>query len=244
MQGRYSKIWSLSCVWRWACLPYSLKIFKQHYNLNGKLVSHLNSSGDMLVALRTRRHLPSSVPSSTTTWLIRLEPISKQVEYWGPLGQKWHRIWARQNFTNMRTKLSLLKIRIQVANPKELPEALALSSLLDLLGTMSKKFQKSLSNLLERYQWAMFCSFCTLRFSTRNRAIISFMKKSGIWWNCGDAGASFSHLLPPQGPLQLASITGQMFRFFSCSAAPALLSNCPTSSRLLQISILHILRPS
>jgi hypothetical protein len=35
-----------------------------------------------------------------------------------------------------------------------------------------------------------------------------------------------------------------MFRFFSCSAAPALLSNCPTSSRLLQISILHILRPS
>jgi hypothetical protein len=92
MQGRYSKIWSLSCVWWWACLPYWLKISKQHYNLNGNLVSHLNSCGDILVALRTRRHLPSSVPSSTTTWLISLEPISKQVEYWGPLGQKWQTV--------------------------------------------------------------------------------------------------------------------------------------------------------
>jgi hypothetical protein len=60
--------------------------------------------------------------------------------------------FGRDGISQTRTKLSLLKLRIQFANPKELREALALSSLLDVLGTMSKKFQKSLSNLLERYQ--------------------------------------------------------------------------------------------
>ncbi len=73
----------------------------------------------------------------------------------------------------------------------------------------------------------MFRSFCTLRFSTRNRAIISFMKKSGIWWNCGDAGASFSHLLPPQGPLHLASITGKMFPIFLLLGSSSSLKRLP-----------------